>query len=110
MSAFYIMRYHGQARADGGFGAIYIGHGKIAGVDVGNGRYIGSYTETNGRVRGTVNLSNPSGSTLVTGEHLPAGASIPMTFDWPVNFTGPQTISVHGRQVSITFEKVSDLP
>jgi hypothetical protein len=48
---------------------------------------------------------------MVTGQQVPAGTSIPMTFDWPSNFTsGPQQITVQGHPVSVTFEKVGDVP
>lgn len=109
MSAFYIMRYQGSSGA--GFGAVYIGRGTIVGADVMNGRYSGSYTEGGGRLRGTVTLNWPNGGQLVTGQQMPAGASIPMNFDWPQNITsGPQSISVQGFPVSVTFEKVGDVP
>lgn len=109
MSAFYIMRYVGGVSS--GFGAIYIGRHTIVGADVGNGRYSGGYTEAGGRLRGTVTLTMPSGGTLVGGQQVAAGTSIPMEFDWPENFTsGPQSILVQGKKVQVTFEKVGDVP
>lgn len=109
MSAFYIMRYQGGT--GGGFGAIYIGRGIVVGADVGNGRYKGSYTEAAGRIRGNITLSLPSGGHLVTGQQVPPGTSIPITFDWPENFAaGAQQVSVQGRPVGVTFEKVGDVP
>lgn len=68
MSALYIMRYHGQQ--DQGMGAIYIGKGTIVGVDIGGGRYHGTFQDQGGRLRATVNLSMPQGGTLVTGQQL----------------------------------------
>jgi hypothetical protein len=109
MSAFYIMRYQGGAGA--GFGAVYIGRGTVVGADVGNGRYNGTYTEAGGRLRGNVTLTLPNGGILVTGQQVPPGYSIGMTFDWPTNITaGQQQISVQGRSVGVTFEKVGDIP
>jgi hypothetical protein len=109
MSALYIMRYLGVTGV--GFGAVYIGRGTIVGADVGNGRYSGSFSESAGRMRGNVTLTMLTAGALVTGQQVPAGTSIPMTFDWPSNFTsGPQQIVVQGRQVSVTFEKVGDVP
>lgn len=109
MSALYIMRYSGAA--SGGFGSIYLGRGAIVGVDVGNGRYHGTYAEGGGRLRGNVTLNMPTGGALVTGQQVPAGTSIPMSFDWPSNFTsGAQSISVQGRTVTVSFEKVGDVP
>ena len=111
MSALYIMRYVGIGTGSSGFGAIYVGRNTIVGVDVGNGRYTGGYTEMNGRIRGQLTLTLPNGGTLVTGQQVAPGTSIPMAFDWPANFTsGPQSIAVQGRNVQATFEKVGDVP
>jgi hypothetical protein len=109
MSSFYIMRYQGQTGA--AFGAIYIGRGIIIGVDAGNGRYRGTYTEASGRLRGSLTLTLPSGGSLVTGQTVPPGTAIPINFDWPVHFTdGSQQVSVQGQQVHVTFEKIGDIP
>lgn len=110
MSALYAMRFAG--RSDTGAGAIYIGKGKIVGVDVGNGRYHGSYTEQGGRVKANVTLSMPTGGMLVTGQQAAPGTEIQMTADWPSNFANgqAQTISVGGKPVQVTFEKVGDVP
>ena len=110
MSALYIMRYHGQQ--DQGMGAIYIGKGTIVGVDIGGGRYHGTFQDQGGRLRATVNLSMPQGGTLVTGQQLQPGASVPITADWPSNFANGQAqqVSVGGRLVQVTFEKVGDVP
>lgn len=111
MSALYAMRYLGQSGI--GLGAIYIGKGKIVGVDVANGRYSGSYKEEGGRVKATAQLSAPpGGAILVTGAQLPAGQSIPLTADWPANFAdgNAQTIMVMGQPVQVTFEKIGDIP
>src|SRR5579864_4026889 len=105
MSALYVMRYVGMAGAGGG--AIYIGKGKILGVDAANGRYNGSYTtDPNGRLKATVVLSIPGGGQLVTGQHLPAGQSLQISGDWPAIFwTSPQSVNVAGKAVQVTFEK-----
>lgn len=109
MNALYIMRFLGGAGV--GFGAIYIGHGKVVGVDAGNARYHGSYTEDGARLRGTITMTLPTGGTLVIGMQVPPGFSTTLNVDWPVNFTsGQQTVSVQGRQVSVTLEKVGDVP
>jgi hypothetical protein len=104
------MRYLGQAGL--GAGAIYIGKGKIVGIDAANGRYQGSYTEQNGRIKATVALSIPGGGQLVTGQQLPAGQQLQITGDWPANFANgqPQQVSVAGHTVSVTFEKIGDVP
>lgn len=110
MSALYAMRYLGQTGV--GAGAIYIGKGKIAGMDVGGGRYDGSYTEAGGRLKGNATLSAPSGATLVTGQQMAAGSKIPLSVDWPAAFAdgAAQSITVAGRPVQVTFEKISDIP
>ena len=110
MSALYAMRYLGAVGV--GIGAIYIGRGKMVGIDAAYGRYDGSYTEQNGRLRGTVSLSIPGGGNLVTGQPLPAGQSIQIAFDLPSTFANgqAQTVSVAGRPVQVTFEKIGDIP
>jgi hypothetical protein len=59
MSALYAMNYVGQTGTGGG--AVYVGNGKIVGIDVGNLRYNGTYTEQAGRLKGSVMLSAPNG-------------------------------------------------
>ena len=111
MSALYAMRYVGKEGL--GFGAIYIGHGKIVGIDAANGRYQGTYTENGGRMKGLVSMSAPpGGAMLVTGATLPAGKKMTVMFDWPDTFANgqPQQLNVGGSQVSVTMEKVGDTP
>lgn len=110
MSALYAMRYVGQTGT--GAGVIYIGRGKIVGIDVGNGRYNGTYLEENGRLLGTATMSFPSGGTLVTGQQLSPGASLQLTTDWPSAFSNGQAqqIAVNGKPVNVTFEKIGDIP
>jgi hypothetical protein len=109
MSALYAMNFVGQTGTGGG--AVYVGKGKIVGIDVGNLRYNGTYTEQGGRLNGTVALTAPTGGTLVTGAHLPAGSRLSLTLDWPANFSDgkPQAITVEGRPVHVTLEKIGDV-
>jgi hypothetical protein len=109
MSAFYAMNYVGQTGTGGG--AVYVGNGKIVGIDVGNLRYNGTYTEAGGRMKGTVALTAPTGGTLVTGATLPAGSRLNLTLDWPTHFSDGklQIVTIEGRQVHVTFEKVGDI-
>jgi hypothetical protein len=106
------MRYAGAAGQGGG--ALYIGKGIVAGVDVVGGIYDGSYSERNGHLRGTVKLTAPTaGAHLVTGQSVPGGQSFELRFDLPPDFANgrPQTIvGVGGRPVQVTFEKLKDLP
>ena len=111
MSALYVMRYVGREGL--GIGAVYIGRGKIVGIDAANGRYQGTYTENGGRMKGLVSLSAPPGGVmLVTGAQLPVGQKITILFDWPDTFANGQTqyINVGGNQVEVSMEKVGDVP
>jgi hypothetical protein len=109
MGALYVMNFVGQTGVGGG--AVYVGNGKILGVDVGNLRYSGSYTEQGGRLKGTVALTAPTGGTLVTGVQLSAGSRLTLTLDWPINFADgkPQALTVEGRPVHVLLEKVGDI-
>lgn len=110
MSALYTMQYVGQTGT--GAGAIYIGKGVIVGIDVGGGRYNGTYAEGAGRLKGNVVLSAPNGAMLVSGQKLSPGSTLQLTVDWPLGFANgqPQLISVGGRQVQVKFEKIGDIP
>jgi hypothetical protein len=109
MSAFYAMNFVGMTGTGGG--AVYVGKGKIVGIDVGNLRYNGTYTEQGGRLKGTVALFAPTGGTLVTGAQLPAGSRLGLTLDWPANFSDgkPQVLTVEGSPVHVVFEKIGDV-
>lgn len=110
MSDFLVMRYIGATGV--GMGALYVGNGVIVGADAGNGRYNGTYSESGDRIRGEITLSMSRDGTLVTGDQVPAGTSIPMTVDWPADYANgqPQQIMVGGRPVNVTFEKVAAIP
>lgn len=108
MGALYIVRYSGQAST--GFASIYIGNGKIVGVDVGNGRYHGTYTEAAGRLKGTIQMTTGENGVLVTGASFPRGTILTLNVDWPSDFANgtPQVVTVGGRPVQATFEKIGD--
>ena len=111
MSALYVMRYMGEFAT--GAGALYIGKGVVVGVDTGNIRYRGTYTQSEGRLRAEVTMTAAAGgSTLVTGATLAAGQPLQITADWPEDFANgtAQQISVGGRQIPVMFEKVGDIP
>jgi hypothetical protein len=84
MSAFYAMNYVGQTGTGGG--AVYVGNGKIVGIDVANLLYNGTYTEAGGRLKGTVAMTAPMGGTLVTGARRKAPGDGPFHPDhvWPL--------------------------
>ena len=74
MAGLYSIQYSGQTGV--GAGALYVGNGVIAGFDMYGGRYQGSYKDNGDYINGSMNLSLPGGGALVTGDQLPAGASI----------------------------------
>ena len=95
---FTAMNYVGQAGSGGG--AVYIGEGKILGIDVGNIRYSGTYAQQGSRIRGTVALSAPNGGMLVTGTELPAGSRIDLSLDWSADLSdGQASAGQHRRQI-----------
>ena len=111
MSAFYVMQYVG--REGMGAGALYIGKGLVVGMDATGGRYEGTYTEDGGKLRGSVVLSVPQGTELVTGVRADDGPMrVHIRFDFPINFAdrGAQTVLVEGQPVQVAFEKLRDIP
>jgi hypothetical protein len=100
MSALYVIRV--VAGPGRGFGAVYIGRKTILGVGMnagGNARYSGNYTESGGRIRGTMTLT------------LQNGTAIPLNFDWPEDVTSSsQSVTAQGQMVNITFQKIGDIP
>ena len=111
MSALYAVRYSAQHGAGGA--AVYVGKGIIVGVDVANTRYQGSYTENNGRLKGGITLTSPPGrASLVIGKLLAGGAVLRATLDWPSDFADgqAQALTVDGKSVPITLEKIGDIP
>jgi hypothetical protein len=113
MSAFYLMKYIGEAGVGGG--TLFIGKGLVIGADIQGGKLEGSYTVANGRMRGAVKMTAPSGgASLVTGQHVPAGATFNLNFDFPADTfadgTPQHMIGVGGRPLKVMFEKIRDLP
>jgi hypothetical protein len=53
----------------------------------------------------------PVGGQMVTGQRVPAGASIPISVDWPANFGNgrQQQIIVQDQPVNVVLEKMNDL-
>jgi hypothetical protein len=48
----------------------------------------------------------------VTGQQVPAGTQVPITFSLPANFGNGQfqTVSVSGQAVQVAFDKIDDIP
>src|SRR4051812_33426508 len=109
MSGLYVMRYNGLA--DTGAGAIYIGKGKVVGVDIGGGEYHGTYTEAGGRIKASITFTVGDGG-LVTGQPVAKGTKIPIVADWPITFADGQLhpVMVSGRPVQVQFQKIGDIP
>jgi hypothetical protein len=109
MSALYQMRYQGVAGV--GHGAIYIGKGIVAGVDLTGARYSGSYVSQGSSLNGTVTLTSAGGA-LVTGQTVPPGTKVVITFSLPTNFANGQfqTVTVGGRPAQVAFDKIADIP
>ena len=109
MSALYQLRYQGVAGV--GHGAVYIGRGIIVGVDITGGRYHGTYSAQGQNLVGSATLTS-AGGTLVTGQPVPAGTQVPISFSLPTNFNNgqPHQISVGGRSVSVAFDLIGAVP
>lgn len=109
MAALFAVSYAGQVGS--GVGAMYVGNGVIAGFDIYGGRYKGTYTEANGRIKGTVTLTQPGGGQLVTGQQIPPGASVQISADWPSDLGNgkPLQLNVGGQPVQVNFNKMVDV-
>jgi hypothetical protein len=109
MSALFAVHFVGKTLATGG---LYIGNGQILGVDGDNGRYKGTYTEQGGQVNAKLTVTYPEGATLVTGDQVAPGTSVPISGSWPLAFAGgeAQTVMINGKPMSISFEKIGDIP
>ena len=83
MSALYQMRYQGVA--GNGHGAMSIGKGVVVGIDISGARYHGTYTLSGTTLNGTATLTSAGGA-LVTGQDVPAGGTVPITFSLPAGF------------------------
>ena len=111
MNALYIMRYTGQTSV--GLGVLYIGKNVVIGIDVGNIRYTGKYTELAGYLEIEVTMSaKTSSGMLVTGATLHKGQTLQITANLPLNFDDGQShkLYISGQPVNVAFEKISDLP
>jgi hypothetical protein len=93
---------------------LFIGDGRIAGIDVATGKYRGT-TESlpNGGLRAELDLTVAPGTPLITGAAAPAGVStIPIKFELPPDFgQGSSTVAISTPvgQVNARFEKLIDL-
>jgi hypothetical protein len=109
MGALYQMRYQGVAGVE--HGTIYIGAGTIVGVDLTGARYRGTYSDQEGTLTGSGTLTS-AGRALVTGQPMPAGTRLRITFRLPSQLGDSQfnTVDVAGGPVQVAFDKVADVP
>ena len=109
MSALYQMRYQGVA--GNGHGAMYIGKGVVVGIDISGARYNGTYTLSGTTINGIATLTSAGGA-LVTGQDLPAGGTVAITFSLPAGFDDGQYHPVigGGKRVGVSFNKIGDIP
>jgi len=110
MSVLYALRYSGSTGM--GVAAICVGGGRIVGFDGADGRYLGNYTTANGRLRGSLTLTMAGTWPLVTGDTAHEGQALSLEIDVPVDFGNgqPQVVSLNGKPVSITAEKIGEIP
>ena len=110
MSVLYALRYAGKTGI--GVAAICIGGGTIVGFDGADGRYRGTYRVVNGRLQGEMTLTMAGVWPMVTGERSAAGQKLDITLDLPAEFGdgSPQQVSVGGHPVTITAQKVGEVP
>jgi len=108
MSALYVMRYEGVAGV--GHGAVFIGKGKILGVDIKGAKYEGTYLSKDGSLSGAATLISAGGE-LVTGEAVPAGTRLQIVFDLPASAAnGEFQLRIAGKPVRVLLAKVGDVP
>lgn len=110
MGGFYRIKYQGTGGK--GDGAIALANNKVAGLDVGDGIYRGTYAEEGGRFKGTAVLSFASGGDLVTGMRVPPGTEIPIPFDIPAGSSSDShtvSVNVAGHKVEVTLTRIADL-
>ncbi len=110
MSALYFMRYVGVPSAAPG--TLYIGRQTILGVDVGGARYVGTYSETRGRMNVDIMLLMPKGGVLITGANAPAGSKYKLSGEWPVEPADGFTHRMYfdGRPMQVGFERIGFVP
>lgn len=112
MSGIYAIYYTGVAGS--GFAVLVMTNGVIAGADPIGGTLDGTYRELDdGGIEVAVNLTTPSGTSLVTGA---VGGNEPMTQQingtFPANFADGITLPVQTPTgpVNVIFKHLRDLP
>lgn len=107
----YQVMYEGAFERGGA--VLYIGNGIIAGMDVGEIFYDGTYkTEADETLAGNMALTATTNGALVTGNTILAGQSVSVPFVLPSSFANgqPFQFNIAGRAISATFRKLKDLP
>jgi hypothetical protein len=90
---------------------MYVGNGVVVGIDISGARYNGTYTLSGTTINGTATLTSAGGA-LVTGENVPAGGTVPITFSLPAGFDDGRyhQVIAGGTRVGVSFNKVGDIP
>ncbi len=105
--------YEGRQGGLGGC-ALYIGEGRVLGVDVDRIIYRGTYEViSSARLEGSVTLTaSRNGGVLVTGDRLAPHQSLDVPFSLPMNFADglPHIMRVGTSEIVATFEKIGDIP
>ncbi len=109
MSALYAMKYTGSTGM--GDGCLYVGEGKITGMDFNGGRYHGAYIEQEDHIEASVKLTMAIDGLLVTGQRAPKGTELALAVTWPRDFANgePLPIQVGGGRVKVIFEKIGEI-
>lgn len=109
MEGFYAVYYTGVAGL--GHAVLVINDGIVTGADVTGGEYDGTYAELDGGVSIEVVLTVPAGTTLVTGQTLPAPYSQTIKAQLPASFGSGQPVLVQTPlgPVNAIFKKLRNL-
>lgn len=96
-----------------GAGGIALVDGRIAGLDIAGGQYVGAFDESpDGELSGYIDLSMPYGGVLVTGVPFPAGAP-PQKIEFKTSAEGLEgrilTLQLPSGPVNVRLTKISDL-
>ena len=93
---------------------LYIGDGIIAGMDIGTGRYDGTFAEKpDGGIHGIINFTIAPGRPMITGGVAPPDMPpVAVPFDFPKGFDEGNVVSMQTPfgPLNLRFEKVRDLP
>jgi hypothetical protein len=110
MSALYRLNYSGSHGES--FAVVYVGRGRILGMDMDGGRLQGMYVEEGDRLKGLMRLAGDTAGQTVGGQIMEAGQSAEIEVDWSADFAdgSPQHCILLGDPLRLTFQKIGDVP